>query len=460
MTDRDASPADRDASPAAALARLRALVRIPTVSRDDPAAVDAAAFARFREALAELYPRVHAQLELESVERDGLLFRWPGGDPSNAPAGGPSVLMAHQDVVPADEPGWQHGAFDGAVTGAGAERRLHGRGAIDDKGSLAGILEATEALLAEGHRPRGDVYLFFGADEEVAGTCAEAAVRTLEARGATPALVLDEGGAVVEGVFPGVSDPIAVIGVSEKGIASVELLAEAPGGHASTPVAGGATARLARAVLALDASPAPARLNAPTLRMIETLAPHVRGALRPILGSARRLRGPLARMFARLGPETAAMVRTTRAVTRLRGSAADNVIAERASAIVNVRVAVGSSLEEALGEIRRVVERHGVTARLVSGDEPSPVSPDSGPAWEVLTASIAEVFPAAVATPYVMLQASDARHFARVSRGVYRFLPFDLSRAEREHLHAIDESIRASTFANAVRFYAALLRRL
>jgi len=449
------APDPSDRSEAAALARLAALVRIPTVSRADPAATDPAPFAAHRAAIAELWPRVHAELEHEAVGRDGLLLRWAG-----ASEGAPAVLMAHQDVVPADEPGWAHPPFGAEETGEGAEHRLHGRGAIDDKGSLAGILEAVETLLAEGVRPERDLYLFFGSDEEVAGTCAQEAVELLAARGATPRFVLDEGGAVVEGVFPGVAAPIAVVGVTEKGLATIELRVTAPGGHASTPAPGGATARLARAILRLERSPAPARFSEPTLRMIETLAPHVAGPLGPVFRRVRTFRGPLARMFARMGPETAAMVRTTRAVTQLRGSAAANVIAESATATVNVRVAVGSSLQEAFDAIARTVAPEGVTAHLVEGSEPSPVSRDEGPEWETLTATIAEVFPDAVVTPFVMIQASDARRFAQVSDGVYRFLPFDLTAEERKHLHAIDESIRASTFARGVRFYTALMRRL
>lgn len=434
--------------------RLRELIRIPTVSRSDPADVDRSAFDAARATIRRLYPLVHEHLELELVGDGALLYRWPGrGD------GDPTVLMAHLDVVPADEPGWQFPAFDAELVTDDDVERVRGRGAIDDKGALVAILEAVEAELAAGHRPEADVYLSFGIDEEVAGASAPAAVALLAERGVRPGLVLDEGGAVVEGVFPGVREPIAVVGVSEKGIATIELSVAAPGGHASTPAPNGATTRLARAIVRLERSPARPFLSPPTATMIRTLGARSRQPLR-FLFTRLGVFGPLvARLFARLGGETNAMVRTTHAVTRLRGSAGDNVIAENASAIVNVRIAVGSSVAEALGHIRAVVATDGVEARVLAASEPSPVSPSEGPAWDRLAAAIGDVFPDAVVTPYVMLQASDARFFTGVSGHVYRFLPFDLTRAERATLHAIDESIRVSTFLRAIEFFRALLAR-
>jgi carboxypeptidase PM20D1 len=443
-----------DAEPA--VERLRALIRIPTVSRQLPEVADETQFAAFRAKLAELYPLTHARLELEVVGGGTLLFRWAG-----AGTGDPSVLMAHYDVVPADEPGWTHDAFSGELVGAdpdgGAEQRIWGRGAIDDKGMLAVILEAVEAALAEGFQPAADLYLSFGHNEETAGDGASDVVALFVERGIRPALVIDEGGAVVEGVFPGVAAPIAVVGVTEKGIAGVELSVSKKGGHASTPVRGGATSRLARAILKLERSPSRASISAPTLAMIRTLGPHARQPLRFFLSRAGFFRGLLTAAFARLGPETEAMVRTTRAITRLTGSAGDNVIAERATAMVNVRIAVGSSLQQAVDDIRKAVDDPAVTVRLVYGSEPARVSRSEGPVWQLLSDAITDTFPGTIVTPYVMLQASDSRHFAAISDGVYRFLPFDLTTAERGTLHAIDESIRVETYLRGIAFFRRLI---
>ena len=438
-----------------AVERLRALLRIPTVSRAAPQIADERAFERFRALLAESYPLTHARLELEVVAGGTLLFRWTGRG-----TGEPSVLMAHYDVVPADEPGWQHPAFAAELVGEGGEQRIWGRGAIDDKGALVVILEAVEEALASDYRPATDLYLSFGHNEETAGDGAAAVVELLASRGVRPAFVLDEGGAIVEGVFPGVDGPIAAVGVSEKGIAGIELVVERPGGHAATPVRDGATSRLARAILRLERFPARAAIPTPTMAMIRTLGVHARQPLGFFFRRAGTFRPLLTAVLARLGPETEAMVRTTRAVTRLSGSASDNVIAERATAMVNVRIAVGSSVAQAADDIRSAVKDPSVEVRVAYGSEPSPVSPSVGPHWQLLADAISDTFPGTIVTPYVMLQASDARHFTTISDGVYRFLPFDLRASERATLHAIDESIRVSTFLRGIAFYRRLIAAL
>jgi acetylornithine deacetylase/succinyl-diaminopimelate desuccinylase-like protein len=90
-------------------------------------------------------------------------------------------------------------------------------------------------LIADGFTPKNDVYLAFSGGEEVHGVGAAKIVDYFEEKGITPAFVMDEGGAVVENVFPGVKKPCALIGVAEKGFINLELTAKSNGGHASAP---------------------------------------------------------------------------------------------------------------------------------------------------------------------------------------------------------------------------------
>ncbi len=431
---------------------LRALVRIPTVSHLDESETDWRQFEKFRSTLSTLYPKLHEALDCELVDDHSILMRWKGTTIEN-----PSVLMAHYDVVPATEEGWDHPPFAADVVGEPGNQTIWGRGTLDDKGSLVSILEAVEAKVGEGFTPARDIYLSFGHNEETAGSGARVIVDLLEERNIRPGLVLDEGGAIVEGIFPGVKDPIAVVGVSEKGIVSLKLTVEQQGGHASTPPRMAATVRLARAIVRLNSRPFHTSFVPTNLEMIRTLGAHATAPLKWIFTQLWLTRWPLLKLFARLSDETSAMVRTTQAVTQLSGAQAANALAERAEAIVNIRIAIDSSVDAAVAHARKAIRDDRVALTILHPTEPSPVSPTSGAAWELVRNSIEKTYPGTIVTPYVMLGASDSRHFTRISNHVYRFSPFEMSTQERGTLHAKNERLRIATFLKGIEFYERII---
>ncbi|WP_433825698.1 M20/M25/M40 family metallo-hydrolase [Actinoplanes sp. CA-015351] len=429
---------------------LQALLRIPTVSTRDADAWDHEAFAAFHAELSERFPLLHTKLELTRAGRYGLLFRWPG-----ASADRPVVLMAHMDVVPVEGGQWTHPPFAGIVE----DGVIWGRGTLDDKASLVAICLAVEDLLAAGHVPAQDVWLSFGSDEEVAGQAAPAAVEELRRRGVEPWFVLDEGGAVAYDAFPGVTEPIAVVGVTEKGITSLELRVEGRGGHASTPSKLGPTARLARAITRLDRSAMPASMPEATLALFRRAAPLAAQPMRSVLTAASRVPALLTRLLLAAGPEPAAMVRSTFAVTTLSGSPSLNVVAASATAGVNIRVMIGDTVSDVVEHVRRAVNDDKVQIRIIDAGEPSPSSPVDE-AFDLLSAATARHFPEAVTAPYVMMAATDARHFTAISRRVYRFTPFEMTKAQREAIHSHDEHLHVSAFLKGVAWYGTLLRSL
>src|SRR5690606_29075875 len=137
-----------------------------------------------------------------------------------------------------------------------------------------------------------------------------------------------------------------------------------------------------------------------------------------------------------------------------------NALAERAVATVNIRVAVGSSVADAVEHVRRAVRDERVTIEVADPSEPSPVSPTTGSQWESLRAAIEHTYPGTVVTPYVMLGASDARRFTAISDHVYRFSPFEMSKEERDTLHAKNERMRVATCLRGIEFYRTLVRGL
>jgi carboxypeptidase PM20D1 len=435
-----------------ATAALQALVRVPTVSSPDGAVVDGAAFEALHEELTRWFPLLHRHLERHRIGVHGLLLHWRGRSDER-----PVVLMAHQDVVPVDESApWQHPPFGAEVH----DGSVWGRGTLDDKGALVAICSAVEALLARDVTPAQDVWLSFGAREEVSGPDAELAVAALRERGVTPWFVLDEGGAIAHEAFPGIDPPLGVIGVSEKGTTTVELVAEGRGGHSSTPAPGGPTARIARAVTRLERRQLSPRLPEPTIEMFERLAPYAPAAMRTLFRHARRLRPVLARALIRTGPEAAALARTTMTVTTLQGSPGHNVIASRASAAVNLRITIGDSVASVVEHIRHAVADDTLRLEVVDANEPSPVSPSDGPAYDLIAGTVEAVFPDAVVAPYVMMAATDARFFTTLCPRVYRFTPFRMTRAQRESIHSYDERIGADDLLAGVDWYRRLLEDL
>jgi carboxypeptidase PM20D1 len=430
-----------------AVAKLQSLVRIPSVSDRDASRVDTAAFDRLLEELRRQFPLLHEQLELTRVGSHGLLFRWAGRSDTR-----PVVLMAHLDVVPVDESApWQHPPFSAEIH----DGAVWGRGTLDDKGCVAATCEAVERLLDAGHRPAQDVWLSFGCDEEVFGTAAEAAVDELVRRGVRPWLVLDEGGAVAHEAFPGVKAPVAAIGVAEKGATSIELRVEGRGGHASTPARNGPTAQLAKAIVALDRSPMPARVPDTTVDLMRRLAPHLPRPVRPLMSRADRIKPLLTRVLLAAGPEAAAMARTTFAITTLQGSPALNVIASSATAGVNIRVMPGDTVDGVLAHVRKVIG-DGIDVRVVERGEASPVS-RLGAAYDLVADTIATHFPDAIATPYVQTGATDSRHFTRICDHVYRFAPFRMDAAQRHAVHSYDEHLGVDAFLAGIDWYQTLI---
>jgi carboxypeptidase PM20D1 len=435
-----------------AVAKLQALVRIPTVSDRDWTAVDTAVFDAFLAEHARLFPRLYAALELTRVGTHGLLFRWAGASEDR-----PVVLMAHLDVVPVDDGApWQHPPFSAEIHGGA----VWGRGTLDDKGCVVAISEAVERLLEAGFAPAQDVWLSFGCDEEVSGTSAPEAVAELTRRGVRPWFVLDEGGAIAGEAFPGIKPPVGAIGVSEKGTTSVVLKVEGRGGHASTPARNGPTARLARAIVRVDRHPMPAGVPDTTVELFRRLAPHAPLPMRPLMRNAERLRPALTQALLAAGPESAAMTRTTFATTTLSGSPALNVIASTARAGINIRVMVGDTVAGVVAHLRKVIADKHVQIEVVEECEASPVSPVDDDAFRLIESTVAELFPEAVPAPYVMMAATDSRHFTHVCERVYRFAPFRMSKAQRQAIHSYDEHLGIDDFLAGIDWYRRLIERL
>ncbi|MEX1366396.1 MAG: M20 family peptidase [Nannocystaceae bacterium] len=447
-----------DANAAAAV--LSRAIAIPTVSPD--AELAAEAYGPRREAMLALhrllqqeFPRVHQALTREVVGELSLLYRWPGTDPTAEPI----LLLAHLDVVPV-EPGteqdWTHPPFSGAI----ADGTVWGRGALDDKTSVVAILLAIERLLQEGFTPRRTVVLAFGHDEELGGRQGAAVLAaTLEHRGEHFAFLLDEGGAIVDGAIPGLPHPAAMVGIAEKGYASLLVSLVGEGGHSSMPPDTVAIQRLAAAIGRLHDEPMDARIDGPTEIMVDQLAPHLGFGMR--VGLANRwLLDPLVVALMTTDPASHASVRTTLVPTMIDAGVAPNVLAQRAEVVLNSRILPGDTVADVLEHVRAVIDDPQIEVRCLSEHEcrePTTVADIEGEGFALVRRAIVHTVPDAVVIPNLVVGGTDARHYQRVARDAFRFLPIRLRKAERVRLHGTDEQITVEGFADAVRFYLNLL---
>ncbi|MFT4623920.1 MAG: carboxypeptidase PM20D1 [Myxococcota bacterium] len=404
--------------------------------------------------LAETYPAVHRTLALERIDGHSLLFTWRGSDPSLKPA----LLAAHQDVVPV-EPGtesdWTHPPWSGAVV----DGVVWGRGTMDDKASMVTILEAVEALIQSGFRPSRTLYLALGHDEEVSGEGAQAIARRLEDQRLS--LVLDEGLVIATGILPGLQQPAALIGITERGYMSLDLVVNGQGGHSSMPPPQSPIGILGAAIARVEANPMPGAVDGPIGATFRWIAPEMRFPER-LLFANTWLFEPILVSVLSGKPTTNASIRTTIAPTVFQAGDKENVLAQQAHAVLNMRVHPRDTVDAAEAWVRAVIDdpRVEVSRRDAMTSDPSPLSTTGGPGFAAVQRAVHATFPEAVVAPGMMLGATDARFYTGLSDSVYRFQPLQLGPGESSRFHGTDEQIRVDNLEDYVRFYATLVLEL
>lgn len=428
-------------------------IRFATIANSDPALQDNSQFEGLQAWMARTYPALHAAAPPQQIGGLSLLLRWGGSDPGLPPL----LLAAHQDVVPVEAGSaaeWRGPAFGGAlVNGA-----IVGRGALDDKGSLVAILEAAEALAAAGFAPKRTILLAFGADEEISGHGAAAIATHLAARGDKPWFALDEGMIIVQD-HPLTHQSVALIGIAEKGFASLRVIARATPGHSSIPPRDLAVSRLARALIRLEKLPLRAGVaDGPAGAMLRALSAQISLPMRTFLAN-EWLFGPLIEAQLARDPRAIALMRTTMAPTMLSGSSKENVLPSEAQAIINFRLHPRDSAQSVLLKARALLRGlPGVEVDWVSAPrEASPVSAIDSPGFRLLAALASESAEGAQVAPALVLGATDGRAYSEIAQGVYRFVPMRLSNAEIASIHGNDEALRVEEMDRAVRFYERLM---
>jgi carboxypeptidase PM20D1 len=437
-------------------------VQLKTIANQDPSKIDPKPFEGFHRLLKRLYPQAHDRLKCEVINKYTLLYTWLGTNPELDPI----MLTSHIDVVPAEEgenSGWTHPPFSGVIE----DGFVWGRGTMDCKYGIIGIMEAVSNLLKAGYIPERTVYLGFGHDEEVSGIYgAKAMAETLEARGVHLACLLDEGGSVTQGMLTGVNVPAGLIGISEKGVISLKLSTRTDGGHSSTPPANTSIGMLSLAIAALEAEQFPAHLEVITFLM-SYFGKFLPFTQRMAFANTWLFGGMLKRKLS-LAHTTNAMIRTTTAPTIFHSGHTENVLPANAEAVVNFRILPGDTLRSVYERVVAVVDddriqispNHADTLESDYGWDPTPVADTSSPEFIELTNLIEAVFPGAVAAPFLMLGATDARHYAPICQNAFRFSPMVITKDELKCVHGVNERLSLENCARMVAFYVAYIERM
>ena len=435
---------------ARAAQHLAEAVRFRTVSHQDATDNDWVEWDRLHAWLAATYPAAHAAMTREAVAGHTLVYTWRGTDPSLPPI----VLMAHHDVVPVTpgtEQDWSHAPFDGVI----ADGAVWGRGSVDDKGSLIGLFEGIESLVTGGFVPRRTVYVVSGHDEEAGGTGANAAAQLLQARGVRAEFVLDEGLAVISD-FPLLGRPVALIGIAEKGYATLKVTAPATGGHSSAPPPETGVEVLARAVLAITGEPFPLEFKGPAADMVRALAPDAPLLVRVAVANEWLFRPLLVRQIAAT-PAGAATLHTTIAPTMLRGSPKENVLPQDAAAWINYRIAPGLTADAVMQRASAATSGLGVKLAWEGpAYDPSPVSSSTSQAYRVM-AELAAGDERTPVAPGLVTATTDSRHMAGLATDIYRFQPIVASIGELQMIHGTNEHMTLDNLHRTAEFYARLI---
>ena len=439
-------------APTDASQHLAEALQVRTLTSHDPAQFDSSAFRELYAYFRGAFPRLHATLDTTHVNGLSRLYTWPGRDTSLAPI----VLMAHVDVVPIeDSTQWTHRPFSGRI----ADGHIWGRGALDDKASAVGILQAIETLLERGVQPRRTVYVALGHDEEVGGRRGgRAMAEQITANGVSPALVVDEGGAITRGALPGLDDPLAVVGVAGKGYLSLELIAQQPGGHSSVPPNQTSIDVLNKALTRLRTNPLSSQLSGVSGTMFDYLAPEMEPSMRAVLAN-RWILAPALRWVLNQRPPTRAAIRTTTVATQLNAGVKDNVIPTTARAVVNFRILPSQSVRDVVDHVRRTLEGIPIEQEVLRSTEPPSVSDVQIPAFRMLQRTIGQVTAdSVVVAPYLVPGRTDSGYYAEDSDAVYRFVPYELTAADRSRIHGPNERIAVDDYRTVVRYYMQLIR--
>ena len=430
--------------------KLGKLVKIPTVSHPDPADMDMEQFDLLIKTVKEMFPVVFSKCETTVTPERAIKIKVNGLSSEK-----PTVLMAHYDVVPVTDD-WSVDPFLGEVI----DGKLYGRGTLDTKCTMACALSALESALKKDYVPKNDLYLCFGANEEVFGDSQYKIVQEFKRQGIKPALVYDEGGAILNGAFPGVKEDTAFLGMGEKAMVNIKLTLESNGGHSSTPKKNGPVVRLARAIDKLEKNPMKPNMSATVKELLNVLGRHMPFYFKLIFANMWLFKGLVKKLFVILSADTRALLTSTFAFTMLNGGNQTNIIPNKVEANINIRISPFDTVDSIVEHIRKTIKDDQI---VISVCDETPAFPECSyktEGYNIIKDTVIETYPGTVVAPFLNIGGSDGKFYSEISECVVRFSPFKITNQERAGIHGVDEYIRVEILEKCLEFYQRLLTKI
>jgi len=428
-------------------------IRIATISKDYPAPITPEPFLAFHQHLIDSFPTVHAAAERTIVNGYSLVYKFEGTQKNLKPV----LFMGHMDVVPVDDDTlekWTHEPFAGTI----ADGQIWGRGAIDDKSTVMALMEAMELTLQQEKQPERTLYFAFGHDEEIGGSQgAKKIAEYFEQQGVNFEFVLDEGGLILDGMIQSVEQPVAIIGIAEKGFMNIRLIAERPGGHSSMPPENTGPGILAQAIVKLEENKFPATLQYTNITF-DVIGAFTDFKTRFAMAN-QWLTSPLIKRSMLSEQDTAAGLRTTTAVTMLKGSSKSNILPTKATAVVNFRILPGETWETVLARVKKIIDDPRISYEVFMNNNPSSVSSTDSIGYKLIEQTIREFADEAIVAPYLVMGGTDSKYFYPLTDSVYRFLMIKLDPSTMNIVHGIDERISVDNYVMGIQYFYELLRK-
>ncbi|XP_002736702.1 N-fatty-acyl-amino acid synthase/hydrolase PM20D1-like [Saccoglossus kowalevskii] len=438
---------------------LQRAIAIETISYGQQKQNDAE-LAKFGTFLGEVFPAIHSSplVKREVVANYSLLYTVEGTDKNLQPY----MLAAHMDVVPVAGQKWDYPPFQGKEV----DGFIYGRGTVDDKHCLMGILEALEFRLQRGEKPKRTVYIAFGHDEEISGTVgAKTISQILQSRNVDIEFIIDEGTVILDGIVPMVDKHVAMIGVSEKGYLTLRAVLNTTNtGHSSMPPMRSTIGELAKAITRLESNPLPIVFGkGPEVAMFEDLAPEMNIFGRIVMTNLW-LFSPIISYVLSLKPSTNAIIRTTTAVTIISGGMKENVLPSSAEVTINQRIHPAQTVKEVYDYDYQIMSEvipdgYNLHFEVINSLEPSHTSPhdEHSFGYYTISKSLRQVFPNILVSPGLMLANTDTRHYWNLTKSIYRFAPAIMKQSDLPRIHGSNERISIRNYEQVVNFYYHLM---